>query len=375
MTCNEIPGYADWPAFVRTRPLVSGDEWTDRAARLLGVPAPLEPPAPRTVRTGTVVHENVPVRTTELAWPVGFGPELHAYLLHPAAADPLRLPGLLAFHSHAGIKSVGALRMVAPETAEASEDQALPVGEDRPGSSPQQYRRSYAGGVAFATRAAARGLTVLAPDAFSWGSRRFPFDPVPDKLLPYADLLQRAGEPEATRYDTLAGIHEHMLAKFAGVLGTSYAGMIAHDDLSALSVLRRLCNGHLSAAGFSGGGGRTITTSALAGVDRAAVGGMMATFDSLVPDFVATHSWLLNTPGLARAIDLPDLAANRRDQHLLVVYGERDALFPLAGMRAADERLRRLFADSSGSYQGEFRDMGHEFGVPTQDLVLDHLLG
>ncbi len=373
---NEIAGYADWPAFVRSRPLLRGDEWTDRAARLLGVPTPLDPAEPRVVSSWAVVQDGVEVATSELAWSVGFGPELHAYLLHPADRDPRTLPGLLAFHSHAGIKSIGAIRMVAAPDVEPDSGAPAPVGEDRPGATPSQYRASYAGGTAFATRAAARGLTVLAPDTFSWGSRRFVLDdPVPDKLALYADTYDVAGGAATGRYDFLAGIHEHMLAKFAGVLGTSYAGMVAHDDLSSLAQLRRLCSGSISAAGFSGGGGRTIMASALGKVDRAAVGGMMATVDSLVPDYVATHSWLLNTPGLARELDLPELAANRAAHRLMVVYGQRDALFPLDGMQAADARLSDLFRGTAGSYEGVFCDLGHEFPVSAQDLVLDFLTG
>ena len=353
---NEIGGYADWPRFVRERPLLGGDDWANRAAVLLGVPEPLRPPEPRVVGSWSVVAGGVRVRTTELAWQVGFGPDLHAYLLHPDGTDPAVLPGLLALHSHGGIKSVGAARMISPPADRTATDDS-------------------AAGAHFATRAAARGWTVLAPDAFSWGSRRFVFDPVPDKLAPYADLLERAGEPAATRYDSLAAIHEHLLAKFAGVLGTSFAGMVAHDDLSALAVLRGLCDGPLAVAGFSGGGGRAISVSALAGVERVAVVAMMATFDSLIPDHVATHSWLLNTPGLARAVELPVLAANRTDQRLLVVYGERDPLFPLAGMQAAHRELTRLFQGASGSYRGLFLDAGHEFEPPAQDRVLDFLVG
>ena len=43
---------------------------------------------------------------------------------------------------------------------------------------------------------------------------------------------------QAEAYDAAAGLHEDTLAKAAGLLGTSFAGMVAHDDLAALEVLQ-----------------------------------------------------------------------------------------------------------------------------------------
>lgn len=348
---NEIGAYGTWPAFLGIRDVVSGDPLTTTVGAALGVPEPVREPKVTVISSAA----RRGITTSRLSWSVGFGPELHAWLLHPTGLSPANLPGVLALHSHAGVKSIGAARMVAAETSGAA------------------YRDRVEGGEAFADRLAEAGVAVLAADAFSFGSRRFRLDPVPDTLAGTADLLPRAGVPEAEWYDQLAGVHEHQVAKFAGVIGTSYAGMVAHDDLSALWVLRGLCNGHVGVTGFSGGGGRAITVSALSPVDRVAMVAMMATFDSLVPDYVAPHSWLLHTPGLAKTIDLPDLAAGRRTHRLQVVYCQHDDLFPVAGMRAADERLRELFAERPGVYEGVSVPTGHEFGPRTQDVVIDFL--
>ncbi len=327
---NEIGAYGTWPAFLGIRDVVSGDPLTTTVGAALGVPEPVRDPKVTVVSSAA----RRGVTTSRLSWSVGFGPELHAWLLHPTGLNPSTLPGVLALHSHAGIKSIGAARMVAAETAGGA------------------YRDRAEGGEAFADRLAESGVAVLAPDAFSFGSRRFRLDPVPDALAGTADLLRRAGVPEPQWYDQLAAVHEHQVAKLAGVLGTSYAGMVAHDDLSALAVLRGLCNGHVGVTGFSGGGTRALTLSALSAVDRVAVVATMATFGSMVPDHVGTHSWLLHTPGLAQTLDLPDLAAGRRTHRLQVVYCEHDDLFPVTGMRAADARLRELFAERPGTYEG-----------------------
>ncbi|MDO5287575.1 MAG: dienelactone hydrolase family protein [Actinomycetia bacterium] len=348
---NEIAGYGTWATFVRIRNRVHGDDLTNQVAAALGVPEPVREPAVFVVSSAS----RRGVTTSELSWPVQFGPDLHAWLLHPTGVDPRTLPGVLALHSHAGIKSIGAARIVARE------------------ESGRSYREAYEGGEAFADRLAEAGFAVLAPDAFSWGSRQFRLHPVPDKLQHQADLLRLSGVPEERWYDELAAAHEHLVAKFAGVIGTSYAGMVAHDDLSALSVLKGACNGHVSVAGFSAGGARAMTLAALAPVDRVSVVAMMATWESLVPDYVAAHSWLLHTPGFAQLMDLPDLAAARRQHELQVVYCEQDPLFPVTGMRDADARLRELFADGPGSYQGFSVPTGHEFGPRTQDLVIQFL--
>jgi dienelactone hydrolase len=289
-----------------------------------------------------------------MAWSVGFGPDLHAWLVHPADADPRTLPGVLALHSHAGIKSIGAKRLLAVPEAAA-------------------YQAAYEGGIAFANHVASRGVTVLAPDAFSWGSRRFDLSGPTGQLGDLARLLDGAGVTGADRYDELAKLHEHLVAKRAGAMGTSYAGMIAHDDLTSLEVLRSLVRGPIGIAGFSGGGGRALTLSALQPVDKVAIVAMMATYESLIPDYLDGHSWLLHTPGVGRVLDLPELAAGRRTHALQVAYCEQDDLFSLTGMEAADEALTRLFSGAAGSYRGIFVPTPHAVTEEIHDLVTDFL--
>jgi hypothetical protein len=92
---------------------------------------------------------------------------------------------------------------------------------------------------------------------------------------------------------------------------------------------------------------------------------MMATFDSLVPDELDTHSWLLHVPGLWSLMDWPELAAMGCAQ-LLVQYRTDDELFPRAGMEAAHDQLCRLHAGSM-RYRGSFTPGGHAFDAAMQD--------
>ena len=96
-----------------------------------------------------------------VSWVNAWGPRTEAFVLR-SAGDSGPLPGVLALHSHGGVKSVGK-EMVAdgPEGRHpaAAEAQAKIYG-DR----------------AFANELARRGYVVLAHDAFSWGSRGFTLD-------------------------------------------------------------------------------------------------------------------------------------------------------------------------------------------------------
>lgn len=327
-----LGGYADWPAFMADAARLPGP-----VAELLGVP---EPHAGAVEEGAT--HVGGGVRATRLTWPVGFGPRLGAWLLHPVDADPAALPGVLALHSHGGIYSVGAERMV-----------------DVPGVPAHvlAYRERAEGGRAVASELASHGFTVLAPDTFGWGSRRF-------------DL----GATDEADHDAVAGVHEHLLAKACAVLDTSLAGMVAHDDLTSLAVLRQRCApGPVGVLGFSGGGGRAAALCSLeASVGSAVIMAMMTRIRSLLPD-QAGHSWLLHTRGLATGPDLPGLAAGERRHHLMVGYCAHDPLFTLAGMRAADADLAEAFASGPGSYTPVWSDEGHVFSPALQGRAVSHL--
>ena len=132
-----------------------------------------------------------------------------------------------------------------------------------------------------------------------------------------------------------SGLHEDTVAKAAGALGQTFAGAVLMDDLVALRVLGSeggVDPAHLGTFGFSGGGGRSLLLAALDHqIAACVVCCMMATFASLVPDELDTHSWLLHVPGLWSLTDWPDLTAMGRAR-FLVQYRTDDELFPRAGM-------------------------------------------
>lgn len=356
---SALGGYEDWPDFVRDASPLTGDRLTTHVATLLGVPEPAGAPVVRTVDEWS----SDGVRGSELEWNTSYGPPTRAWLLRPAGTATSR-PGLLGLHCHAGVKSIGAERL---------------VGTPRPTARAASLRSDNYEDLAVGNELAGSGFVVLCHDAFAWGSRRFELDPLPWRLREVMAVYEAAWlatghSPSPDEwYDTAAAHHENTVAKAAGLLGTSFAGMVAFDDLVALSVLRQLhCvdAGRVGVFGFSGGGGRAALLTALDPDIRAsAVVCMMTTFAALVPSHLDAHSWLLATPGLARHLDWPVLAAGRAAHHQLAVYAEDDPLFSPRGMRDADRELAERFGYGKGSYQGVFRRGPHRFDAEMQRTV------
>ena len=363
---SAIPGYEDWPEYVRgivhgtglhRAPSAAAQELTSA----LGVPECPAIPVPVT----DWEEENDGVITSQLSWQLGFGPRTRAwYVRLGGISDPL--PGILALHCHAGNKFVGAERLV-----ELPAEHALA----------KESRMDLYDGRGLATELARGGFAVLAHDTFAWGSRRFDLATPPWRTeaaleARFAQWREAGVVPsEADLYNAAAAIHEDTVAKAAGLLGTSFAGMVAHDDLAALEILAGLpgvASDRLGCIGFSGGGGRSLTLAALSPRVRSyVVTCMMTTFDSLIPAYLDAHSWLLQTPGLRRLGDWPELAARSSADSLLVQYALADDLFPEEGMRDAHAQLLAL--EMASHYRGNFWPGGHQFTASMQEQAIGFL--
>ena len=360
---SAIAGYEDWPAYVRSKPrhrasAAAAQELSDA----LGVPGPVAPPDV----TVHWEHTHDGATTSQLSWQLGFGPRTTGWLVRPAG-HPGPLPGVLALHCHGGNKFGGADRLV-----------ELPDNHPSAASA----RAGHYDGRALATDTARRGFVVLAHDTFAWGSRRFDLSSAPWRTAAaaaaqHAQWREDGVAPSAAdEYNAAAGFHEDTIAKAAGLLGTSLAGMVAHDDLAALEVLATqpgVVQDRLGCIGFSGGGGRSLTLAALSPRIRASVVAcMMTTFESLFPAYLDAHSWLLQTPGLWKLGDWPELSGRSAAARFLVQYALADELFPEDGMRRAHQLLESMHA-GTGRYTGSFWPGGHVFTAAMQDEALHFL--
>lgn len=359
---SAIAGYEDWPAYVQQHPrYAAAGTAAQELADALGVPGALPSP-------GVKVHWEETydgVTTSQFSWQLGFGPRTTGWLIRPAGVSG-PLPGILALHCHGGNKFGGADRLVELPQSHPPADTA---------------RAGHYDGRALATDLARAGFAVLAHDTFGWGSRRFDLSVPPLRTSAALDARQAQWRQdgvvpsEADVYNAAAGFHEETVAKAAGLMGTSLAGMVAHDDLAALEILAALPDvdqERLGCIGFSGGGGRSLALAALnPRIKSYVVTCMMTTFQSLLPAYLDAHSWLLQTPGLWKLGDWPELTASAGASRLLVQYALADPLFPEDGMRAAHRILESLH--SKERYTGSFWPGGHVFTAGMQQEAISFL--
>ncbi|HTW09963.1 MAG TPA: hypothetical protein VME46_20845 [Acidimicrobiales bacterium] len=331
------------------------DELVVQPGRLLGPQLEDEGPADvrleRSFETDGLVGE-------ELSYSVGYGPRARAWLLKPEGAGR-PLPGVLALHSHDGFKYLGKEKIAdGPQGA--------------PGSAAELRSTQYSGRP-FANDLARAGFVVLVPDVFSWGSRRFPLEEMPDRIRRLADLEAGPPQPdrdpeiyEAVRYNAAAWHHEHLVEKYCSLLGTTLAAVVAHEDRIALRYLLNRADTTEAAGciGLSGGGCRSVLLRAASDEVRAAVVvGMMGTYDSLLDHNVVSHTWMLAPARLPANADWPHVAACRAPAPLLVQYNRHDPLFPLEGCAAAHDRIAGHYAAAGAvsAYRGDFYDGPHKF--------------
>jgi len=314
--------------------------------------------------TGELVGES-------LSWSVGYGPRTRAWLLRPAHASA-PLPGVLALHDHGGFKFLGR--------------EKIADGPEGPDEAVLEFRHQFYDGRAFANELARRGFAVLVHDAFLWGSRRFEIGLMQEEVgddLPEPwtapDALSASTPASVAEYNRLAARHEHVVAKYCAVLGTSLAGIVAYEDRVALEYLRsrpEVSGESLGCIGLSGGGCRSALLNAVSPhIGAAVVVGMMTTYEGLLDRHIGSHTWMFFPPGLGPRRDWPELASCRAPTPLMVLYTRGDQLFSLKGMQDAHEQIAARYASSGHrqAYVGTFYDGGHKFDREMQEAAFDFL--
>jgi dienelactone hydrolase len=333
-------------------------------------PEPREPRIEKTWIAGDILAE-------EISWSCGYGPRTHAWLYRLEKNASAPGPALVLLHDHSAFKFWG------KEKVADGPEGAAPGIE---GLRHQEY-----GDRAIATELARAGFTVLVHDAFLWGSRRIPYETMPasdrhtGELL-FRDQCRTEGEawyalPEEVRlYNAAAKINEHLMSKYAIMLGTTLAGIINFEDRVALEYLNSrtdVCNGWIGSIGLSIGGLRSSLLRGTSSNDIKAsvVVALMSTYAGLLDQHVVMHTWILYPPSLARAGDWPDVIARHFDVPVLLQYDLDDELFSRVGMEDADRHIRAAFDRSPhpGNYKAEFYPGHHKFDVPMQAAAIDWL--
>jgi dienelactone hydrolase len=303
----------------------------------------------------------------ELSWSVGFGPRTRAWLLKPDSAER-KFPGVLALYDHGHYKVYG--------------KEKIADGPDGPVQAAEPFRRAYYSGRGYCNVLALQGFAVLVHDAFLWGSRKFPVDVMPEterQLAGAAEAALGAELSSVDHYNGAAYLHEHVVAKYCALLGANITSITAYEDRVALNALREredVDADRIGYIGFSGGGLRGALLGATGDPLQACViAGMMSTYDEMLDRGVAPHTWMLFPDGWSTRGDWPDLAASAAPAPLLVQYLLEDALFTVAGMRAADARIAMHYrnAGAADAYLGEFVPGPHRFDAPMQDRAFSWL--
>jgi dienelactone hydrolase len=298
-----------------------------------------------------------------ISWSVGYGPRTQAWFLRPEGTDK-PLPGILALHGHDGFKFFG--------------KEKIANGKEPPPEAVERIRAELYEGTAFANELSRQGFAVLVHDVFLWGSRRFPFETMPQSIQQQVENWEHAQKKgavpttEIDRYNAAARWHEHLIAKYSNLLGTSLAGVVNFEDRVALQYLRsrsEVRSGPCGCIGLSGGGCRAALLQATCDdIGAAVVVGMMTTHPELLDHHVEPHTWMFFPPGLATIGDWPDLAASRAPSPLLVQYNRDDPLFTLQGMESAHARIASHYErmGHSSRYVGRFYDGPHKFDKEMQ---------
>ncbi|KOT36779.1 hydrolase [Streptomyces caelestis] len=256
-------------------------------------------------------------------------------LLTPWGAGPF--PAVLLLHDHGSRFDIG------------KEKGVRPWDDDARLASAEEWAGRCFGGRFVGDELARRGHVVLCLDALGWGDR---------------------GPLAYERQQALASNLYH--------LGSSLAGLHAREDQRAaafLAGLDRVDERRVAAVGFSMGGYRAWQAAALSDDIAAAVSvcwmtglkEMMAPGNNTLRGQSAFH---MLHPGLARHLDIPDVASIAAPKPMLFFHGGRDALFPADGVRTAYDRLRAVWRACGAEERLRLKtwpERGHVFDAVMQD--------
>ena len=298
----------------------------------------------------------------ELQWNLRYGNPAEGILLKPADATG-KLPGILAFHDHAGNKYFGAKKIT-----KTSDDQHPMM---------VTHQKDLYQGYAWANDIARKGYVVLAPDAFPFASRRVMLKDIP--------VGQRQGlsdpgpdDIEGIRaYNSWAGQHENIMAKSLFSAGTTWHGVLLAEDIKALDILCSrddVDTRNIGCCGLSGGGMRSVFLGGFDDRIKCAIPvGFMTTWRDLVLNKATSHTWMVYVPLLPKELDFPEILGLRVPLSSLVLNNSEDPLFSLEEMKRADEMLNNIFekAGSGSNYKCSFHPGPHKFDRSMQLEAFD----
>jgi dienelactone hydrolase len=252
---------------------------------------------------------------------------------------PGPFPAALLLHDHGAKFDIGKEKLVEPWY------------DDTRLASARAWAEKYFSGRFVGNELAARGYAVLAVDALGWGDR---------------GGLTYAGQ--------------QALASNFFNLGSSLAGLVAHEDVRAaamLATLPEVDGRRIAAVGFSMGGYRAWQVAALSNDIAATVAAcwMTGLKEMMVPGnntLRGQSAFYMLHPGLYRYLDIPDVASIAAPRPMMLLDGETDPLFTPAGVSVAYAKMRTVWdAQRAGNRLSTktWPGLGHVFVREMQDAA------
>lgn len=320
------------------------DEWRTKAREslidALGPRPPLAPFAP----TVLAVEDRETYEARKIVVNLSSDTRVKAYLLVPKGKGPF--PAMIALHDHGAHFSIGKEKVVRPfdEPKGRIKDAEEWVGKC--------YSGRYIG-----DELAKRGYVVFATDALFWGDR---------------------GRQEGVEYTAQQALAANMTQ-----LGLSWAGRILWDDIRSAEFVQGLPDVDpdlIGCVGLSMGCSRTWHLAAATDIVKA---GLAICWMGDTPTLMregnnqtkGQSAFSMIHPGLRNLLDYPDVASIACPKPMLFYNGEKDGLFPVPGVQAAYERMRKVWRDRNVETRLETRlwPVPHEFNAKMQRAAFDWL--
>ena len=312
-------------------------------------PAPVAPDAKLIERRDRGDHweEYLTFRTTADS-------RVPAYVLIPKNAK-FPAPGVVALHDHGGFYLWG-------------KEKILNFEDEHPTLT--EFRGRYYSGKSIARDLARLGHVVIVIDMFYWGERRM--------ILPSDPPALRNRTPELTakdvdQFNSRMSAQSDLVVRSLMTAGTTWAGVMLWDDIRTLDYLLtrpEVDRNRIACVGLSVGGYRSYLLGALDQRVHVVVGaGWMTSFAHQIPKHIRnTVGLTFHIPGMYKYLDLPDFAALIAPRPLLLFNGTKDALFETNGIRAAYQKIERIYAKAKAPGRQACRlfDVPHEFNAAMQ---------
>lgn len=307
-------------------------------------------PAPRVEVKKKYTYDGLSIE--ELSWQLPYGRPTDALVLKPEGAKG-KLPGILAFHDHGGMKYFGVRKIT------RTSDDIHPLAAE--------HQRLDYEDTAWANEVAKRGYVVLVHDTFPFASRRVMLQDVPDVIRHGLSDDDPENPKNVEAYNRWSSDHESIMAKSLFCAGTTWPGVYFAEDRVALDILcarEDVDSDRIGCGGLSGGGMRTVFTGGLDPRIKCAVCvGFMTTWRDFLLNKSFTHTWMAYVPLLPNELDFSEILGLRVPLPALVLNDSDDELYTVPEMRRAESILAEIYgkAGASERFKCSFYPGPHKF--------------